>query len=225
MLDLKSHDFDKCSDSTPIILVGGGGHCRSVIEAAESSGLIIKGIIDLPDRVGERVGDHPVIGVDPDIPDYVNKYRFIVTVGHIGNCGIRERLCGFIDSVGGRMATIIASTAHLSRHVIIGEGTVVLHSACVNSGAVIGRNCIINTGAIIEHDSLIEDNVHVSTGAIINGGVKIGKGSFIGSGVIVGHGVRIGPGVVLGAGSVTVKDLLTSGVYYGSPARFIRETE
>ena len=34
-----------------IILVGGGGHCKSCIDVIEAEGrFIIKGIIDLPDR-------------------------------------------------------------------------------------------------------------------------------------------------------------------------------
>ena len=31
----------------PIILLGGGGHCASVIEAAESAGVLILGILDI----------------------------------------------------------------------------------------------------------------------------------------------------------------------------------
>lgn len=44
----------------PLILVGGGGHCKSVIEAAESAGFTIKGILDLPEYV--VILDYPVIG-------------------------------------------------------------------------------------------------------------------------------------------------------------------
>ena len=33
-----------------LILVGGGGHCRSVIDVAESAGYTIKGILDLPEK-------------------------------------------------------------------------------------------------------------------------------------------------------------------------------
>lgn len=39
----------------PLILVGGGGHCKSVIEAAESMGLAIGGILDLLENVGGRI--------------------------------------------------------------------------------------------------------------------------------------------------------------------------
>lgn len=50
----------------PLILVGGGGHCKSVIEAAESAGCIIKGILDIPSQVGEKVLGYTIIGTDND---------------------------------------------------------------------------------------------------------------------------------------------------------------
>ena len=39
----------------PLILIGGGGHCKSVIEAAESAGYSILGILDMPEDVGNEV--------------------------------------------------------------------------------------------------------------------------------------------------------------------------
>lgn len=36
-----------------LILVGGGGHCKSVIDVAESAGYTILGILDRPEEVGE----------------------------------------------------------------------------------------------------------------------------------------------------------------------------
>ena len=36
-------------DSKNLILVGGGGHCKSVIDVAESAGYNIKGILDIPE--------------------------------------------------------------------------------------------------------------------------------------------------------------------------------
>ena len=36
-----------------LILVGGGGHCKSVIEAAESAGYSILGVLDMPEEVGK----------------------------------------------------------------------------------------------------------------------------------------------------------------------------
>ena len=56
-----------------LILVGGGGHCKSVIYVAESAGYNILGILDMPEDVGKKVLDYKVIGTDDDIPQYVDK--------------------------------------------------------------------------------------------------------------------------------------------------------
>ena len=66
-----------------LILLGGGGHCKSVIEVAESAGYHIIGILDRPEEMGKSVLDYNVIGVDDDIPKYLDKAEFIITVGFI----------------------------------------------------------------------------------------------------------------------------------------------
>ena len=66
-----------------LVLVGGGGHCKSVIDAAESAGYVIKGILDLPEYVGNRILDYWIIGTDDDIPQYVSDNDFVVTLGFI----------------------------------------------------------------------------------------------------------------------------------------------
>ncbi len=52
----------------PLILVGGGGHCKSVIDVAESMGHSILGILDLPENVGHSMLGYLVLGTDDDIP-------------------------------------------------------------------------------------------------------------------------------------------------------------
>ena len=47
----------------PLILLGGGGHCKSVIDVAESAGYTILGILDKPELVGNKVLDYENIGV------------------------------------------------------------------------------------------------------------------------------------------------------------------
>lgn len=161
-----------------IILVGGGGHCKSVIEAAESAGYTIKGILDLPQFMGNKVLDYAVIGSDEEIPLYVNECDFVVTLGYIKNPLLRDKLHERIEAAGGNLATIVASTAHVSKYATLGAGTVVLHGAMVNAGAAIGKGCIINTLANIEHDAIIGDYCHISTGAMVNGDCRVGENTF-----------------------------------------------
>jgi sugar O-acyltransferase (sialic acid O-acetyltransferase NeuD family) len=205
----------------PLVLIGGGGHCKSVIEAAESAGCTILGILDMPEEMGKTVLGYPVIGTDDDIPRYVGKAEFLITLGFIMNPSARIRLYNKVKQAGGTLAVVIASTANVSRHAILGEGTVVLHQATVNAGACIGENCIINTAANIEHDVVIGAQTHVSTGVMVNGGSKIGERTFVGSQSMIANGVTITDDCIIGAGSNITKDLLQSGIYWGNPAKYV----
>ena len=75
-----------------LVLIGGGGHCKSVIDVAESAGYNILGILDMPEDIGKSVLDYKVIGTDDDIPQFVEKAEFIITVGFIKSPAIRMRL-------------------------------------------------------------------------------------------------------------------------------------
>ena len=115
-------------DGRKLILVGGGGHCKSVIDVAESAGFQIKGILDIPENVGKKVLDYSIIGTDDQIPDYVKDAVFLVTVGHIKDATLRIKLHQKIVDAGGTLATIIASTAHVSQYAQIGEGSVIMRT-------------------------------------------------------------------------------------------------
>lgn len=175
----------------PLILVGGGGHCKSVIDVAESAGYTILGILDKPDEVGKRVLVYEVIGTDDEITKYANKADFFVTVGQIKSPKLRIKLHQMLEMYGCRLGTIIAPTAHVSKYAIIGEGTVVMHQAVVNADAKVGKGCIINTFANIEHDVVIGDYCHISTGVVVNGGANIAIGTFVGSQSVVNNGINM----------------------------------
>lgn len=203
----------------PLILIGGGGHCKSVLEVAESAGYEIKGILDMPDEVGKEVlPGHKVIGTDDEIPQYVEECDFIITVGFIKNPALRIKLYNKVKAAGGRLATIIASTAHVSKYAELGEGTVIMHHAFVNAGAKIGDNCIINTFVNIEHDAEVGNQCHISTGTMVNGECKIGENCFIGSQSVCANCIEIASDIIVGAGSVVRKSIRVKGIYAGNPA-------
>lgn len=201
-----------------LILLGGGGHCKSVIDVAESVGYNILGVLDVPENVGKSVCGYNVIGIDNEISQYIDKAEFLITVGFIKNPAIRIKLFNRVKELGGRLATIVSSTAHVSKYSILGEGTVVMHQAVVNAGAQIGSNCIINTFTNIEHDVAIGDQCHISTGTMVNGDCKVGERVFIGSQSVLANGINVGDDIIVGAGSVVRKSIYTKGIYAGNPA-------
>ena len=204
--------------SKNLILIGGGGHCKSVIDVAESAGYSILGILDTDENVGNKVLNYHIIGTDDKIVDYVDKAFFIITVGQIKDPTLRIKLQKKVINCGGQFATLIANTAHVSMYSSIGEGTVVMHQAVVNADAKVGIGCIINTFANIEHDAVVGDFCHISTGAIVNGNCNVGKETFLGSQAVMVNGVSIAEGCVIAAGAMVRKNIVVKGVYSDNPA-------
>ena len=202
----------------PLVLIGGGGHCKSVIDVAESAGYQILGILDMPEDVGKEILSAKVIGTDDDISLYVNKAEFLITVGFIKNLAVRIKLYNRVKEAGGKFSTIIASTAYVSKYATIGEGTVIMHHAFVNAGAKVGNNVIVNTFSNIEHDAMIGDQCHISTGTMVNGDCKVGNNVFIGSQSVLANGITIGDDIIVGAGSLVRKSISEKGIYSGNPA-------
>ena len=203
--------------SKNLILIGGGGHCKSVIDVVESAGYTILGILDTAENVGNKVLNYNIIGKDDDIPHYVDKALFIITVGQIKDPSLRVKLHQKVINCGGQFATVIASTAHVSKYSSIGEGTVIMHQAVVNADAKVGIGCIINTFANIEHDAVVADFCHISTGAMVNGNCTVGKGTFLGSQAVMVNGVSIAEGCIIAAGAVVRKNIVYKGIYSGNP--------
>lgn len=206
-----------------IVLVGGGGHCKSVIVAAESAGKHVLGILDKSTEFGKDVlPGYKVIGCDEDIYKYIDVAEFVNTIGFISNLPLRLRISDRITKARGWLATIIAATASVSKYSNIEEGTVVLHEVTINAGVKIGKNCIINTAANIEHDVTIGDQTHISTGVMINGDCKIGSRVFVGSGAVIANGIHVCDDVIIGCGSVIIRDITRPGTYVGNPAHNIK---
>lgn len=208
----------------PLILVGGGGHCKAAIDVAEQAGYTIIGILDRPEEVGKKVLGYEIVGTDDDIIKYVAEAEFLVTVGQIQSPLLRIKLHKMVEMAGGRFATIIAPTAYVSTYATIGDGSIVLHHAFVNADARIGKGCIINTRSTIEHDAVVNDYCHISTGAIVNGGAKVGESTFIGSQSVINQLVTIGKNSLIGAGSAVISDLPDNCVAVGVPAQVIDKT-
>lgn len=166
-----------------ILLIGGGGHCKSVIDVIEQENRFeIAGIIDKKELVGSNVLGYKIIGCDEDLNALRQDYMYaLVTVGQIKSHESRMALFDMLKHLGYELPVIISPLAYVSKHSHIGEGTIVMHHALVNAHVSIGKNCIINTKALIEHDAMVEDHCHISTGAIVNGSVQIKTGTFYGS--------------------------------------------
>ncbi|HPJ68334.1 MAG TPA: acetyltransferase [Desulfobacteraceae bacterium] len=199
----------------PIVLIGGGGHCKSCIDVIEQGEEYqIVGILDAPEKVGERILGYEIIGTDDDfiiLLKTINNY--LITVGQIKSAAKRAKLYSMVKNGGGSLPAIISPNAYVSKSATIGEGTIIMHKAIINAEANIGVNCIINSGALVEHEAIVGDFCHISTGAIINGQTKVGDRCFVGSNAVLTNNISISDEVIISAGSRVLTDLNTPGTY------------
>ena len=192
---------------TPLILVGGGGHCKAVIDVIESTDeYVIEGILD--NKQSGDIFGYPILGNDTLLPQLIASVQYaLVTVGQVRTSQTRCNLNNLLLASGYKIPVIVANTANVSRYAELGAGVIIMHGATVVAGAKIGANVIVNNHALVDHDCIVGSNSHISTGAKLNGNVVIGERCFIGSGAIVRDGVRIGPGNFIAMGSLVVKNI------------------
>jgi len=187
-----------------IVLIGGGGHCKAVIDVLEQEGRFnIIGIIDKPELLGKNVLGYPIIGNDSELNNIVKRCKnVLITIGQIRNPLPRINLFDTVLKLGFTLPSVVSPRAYVSQYASIGKGSVIMHDVIVGAGVKIGDNCIINTKSIVEHGSSIGNHCHISTNSVINGDVIVGNGSFIGSGAVTKEGISIDDNFFAKAGSI-----------------------
>ena len=204
-----------------IILIGGGGHCKSCIDVIEQAGMYgIAGIVDVPEKLHQRILGYEIIATDNDLSRIAKEYEyFLITMGQIKSPETRIRLFETLKTSRAKFPVVISPLAYISRHTKIEEGTIIMHQAVVNAGANIGKNCIVNTRVLIEHDAIIEDHCHIATTAVINGGARVGAETFLGSGAIICENIKVGKRCIIGTGAVVNQDIPDFSKVAGIPAK------
>lgn len=198
-----------------VIVIGGGGHAKVVIDCIQSAGDTVVGILDDRLTPGTEILDARVLGGVDTYASYPDCY-FIIA---IGSNAVRKAISEKLDA---KWYTAIHPSAVVSQYAAIGEGSVVLANAVINADAVVGRHCIVNTAAVVEHDNILSDFVHISPRAALAGNVTVGECTQMGIGAAVRQGITICGDCVIGAGAAVVRDISEKGIYAGVPARRIK---
>lgn len=192
-----------------IIILGCGGHAKSVIDVIEAAGKFeICGFVDHSQEEFEYRG-YKIIGCDDDLKVLYDDgiHHAFIGIGFLGQGNVRNRLYGQLKGIGYNLPSVIDPTAVMASDVTVGEGTFIGKRAIVNANSVIGQMVIINTGAIIEHDCHVGDYSHISVSSVVCGAVHIGENVFLGANATVFQEMCIGNNAVIGAGSIVYRNV------------------
>jgi sugar O-acyltransferase (sialic acid O-acetyltransferase NeuD family) len=208
-----------------LLLVGAGGHCKSVLDSVLSSNEYSEvGIIDKDGNNGGSILGVPIIGCDDDLSKlYHDGYHYaFVAVGSIGKPSLRIKLFNMLETIGFEIPNIIDLTAIVSNYVKIGRGIFIGKNVVVNAEATIDDGSIINNGSIVGHESIINRFCHIASGSVICGEVEIGENTHIGAGSVIKQQVKIGSNTIIGMGSIVLKDIKGNVVAYGNPCKEVK---
>jgi UDP-perosamine 4-acetyltransferase len=200
-----------------VLLVGGGGHAKVVLDVARAAGFSVAGFLD-PDPVAPPIGEVRRLGDDDAAPTLRMQGLAFAFVA-LGDNRLRRTIGMRLRAQGFGLVTLIHPSAIISPNASIGPGTVVMPLAVVNAAARIGNHVIVNTGAIVEHDCVLGDGVHVGPRSALGGGCVLGDEVFFGLGACARPLSRVGANATVGAGAVVLGEVEEGAVVVGAPAR------
>lgn len=203
----------------PILIFGGGGHGKVVLDILLENRENVLGFIDDdPKKVGEIINGFSVLGN----LSYALQNKSAALVIAIGNNEIRKKIYEKAVQGGMKVAGATHPKSVISRSAKIGKGVVIMAGVVINSSAVIEDGVVVNTGATVDHDCHLKEFSHIWPGAHLAGTVNVGKFSYIGTGAAVIQNITIGDHVMIGAGSVVIADVPSNVTVVGVPAKTIK---
>lgn len=199
-----------------IILVGFGGHAKSVADSIRREGKFhIVGYTEKAPVLGYC--EYQYLGNDNVLEEYYKEgiENVFIGLGYMGNGEIRDTLAEELAQIGFKCPSVIDPSAVISSDAEIEEGTFIGKNAVVNAGAKIGKQCIINTGAVVEHECLIRDFSHIAVNATLCGNVYVEDHCFIGANSTVIQGIKVCNHSIIGAGSIILGEVPPYRKVYG----------
>jgi UDP-N-acetylbacillosamine N-acetyltransferase len=200
-----------------LVILGFGGHARSVADIALTLGIKELLFVDEAAHADENLWGFPVRRTfDDKLPDGWQAFAAS------GDNQIRQIQVANILGRSWPLATLISPTATIGSEANISAGCFIGHHAHIGPLSSIGMACIINTGAVVDHECKIGDYTHVSVNSSVAGRCQVGSFVFLGAGAAVIDKVCIADAITVGAGGVVVKSLVEPGTYVGAPARPVK---
>ena len=199
------------SDKAYILIYGGGGHAKAIMDMVKQIGeYTIAGIVDDdPLLTGKKVLGIPVLGTRAILPELDRQGVKLAAngVGGILDIGVRVKIFELLKSAGFTFPALIHPRATVEPSAKVGDGVQVFANAYVGSEAVLQPKCMVNTNAVVSHDCKIGMYTHIAPGALLAGHVHVGERTLVGMGVTTSIGVKIGSGVRIGNGAILLADV------------------
>ena len=185
--------------SKRVIVIGAGGHGRSVAEAILLLGRDeLVGFVDDGADANAKVWGYPIFGRTDSLHSLCEHADAVVVA--IGNNAVRENLHARVREAGFELLSVIHPTAFVSPTASLGAGCAVMAGAVVGTEASLGEGVIVNCGATVDHHCRVDAFGHLGVNACMAGGSVLGHRAWMQAGAALGYGVKIAADTVLEPG-------------------------
>ena len=167
-----------------LLILGAGGHGKSVAEAALLSNEWAS-IVFADDSWPEQteIAGFPIIAKIDGICDI--KAGISAAIPAVGNNQLRNDWFVMLKDLNIPITTIVHPTATVSQSATIGDGVTIMAGSVVGVDVKVGDGVIINLLCAIDHDAEIGDFSHLRIGVLVAGGGNIKPLTFLPAGSIV----------------------------------------
>ena len=205
-----------------IIIIGGGGHAKVLIDLIRTlKNFKIGGIIDPKIKKGKKIHGIKVLGDDKILPRLKKKgIKYLALgIGSEGDNKKRYKIWKNLINKGFDFPVLIHKNSSTSKNIKVGQGSQIFNQSIINAGAKIGKISVINTSTIIEHDCKIGNNVFTGTRATLCGGVIVEDNTFIGAESCILPRIKIKSNVLVAAKALVNRNLEKNIKVKGIPAK------
>lgn len=194
--------------NTHFVIVGGGGHALSVVDAASRLELPLLGYT-APEPGPELAPGIAHLGADEILSQLNDKpIRLLSGLGSTGPISLRRERYLALRDQGHEFADLKHPAASISQvQTQLGQGIQVLAGAIINAGVTLGENVLINSRALVEHGCRVGNHSHIASGAVLCGDVTLGQSVHVGAGATLLQGIQVGDGAVIAAGAVVTQNV------------------
>jgi len=214
-MDIDTSLFQEAYADKAILVYGGGGHGKALIELIQAQGVYdVVGVLDDGLNPGEKVLGIPVLGGRQVLPELVSRGIGYAAnaVGGIGNIQSRIDVFQLLYAAGLICPAVVHPAAFVESSAVLADGAQIFPHAYVGSDAAVGKGVIINTAAVVSHDCILGAYTNIAPGALLAGSVVTEEAVLVGMGVTINLRVTLGERAQVGNSAVIKEDVPPGGV-------------
>ena len=117
--------------------------------------------------------------------------------------------------------SLISPTAFIANDFKYEEGLIIMPFSYVSCNVKLGMHVHLNSHCTIGHDTIIGDFSTTACSVMISGNNNISESCYFGMNSSTRQGISVCKNVTVGLNAGVVKDIIKTGTYVGTPAKFL----